>query len=108
MKVVITSQGNTPESIMDRHFGRCAYFVFYDTDSDSTEFVPNANKDNLDGVGLESARFVAAKGAKTVISGDFGEKVKPLFDQLQIQLIMIPDSKKTISQIIKVLKRWSF
>jgi predicted Fe-Mo cluster-binding NifX family protein len=31
MKVAITSTGNSPESTLDSRFGRCSYFVIYDT-----------------------------------------------------------------------------
>ena len=32
MKIGISSTGNTMSSLLDARFGRCAYFVVYDTD----------------------------------------------------------------------------
>jgi hypothetical protein len=40
---------------------------------------------------------------KKVISGEFGAKVKSLFDQLKIQLIVLPDQEKSINNIIDLL-----
>ena len=103
MKVAITSTGNSPDSKLDSRFGRCSYFVVFDTESQSTEFIPNPNMENIEGAGPASAQLVASKGAKKVISGEFGAKVKSLFDSLQIQLIVLNDADKKISEIIELL-----
>jgi predicted Fe-Mo cluster-binding NifX family protein len=103
MKIAITSTGNSPESKLDSRFGRCAYFVIYDTESGSTEFIPNQNKENVEGAGPASVQLVASRGVKKVVSGEFGVKVKSIFDSLQIQLVVLNDSEKTISEIIKLL-----
>jgi len=104
MKIAITSTGNSPESKIDSRFGRCAYFVIYDTESGSTEFIPNQNKENVEGAGPASVQLVASRGVKKVVSGEFGAKVKSIFDSLQIQLVVLNDSEKTISDIIKLLE----
>lgn len=103
MKVAITSTGNVLTAKLDSRFGRCTYFVVYDTETRSAEFIPNPNKDQIEGAGQASVQLVASKGAKKVISGEFGAKVKSLFDQLQIQLIVLPDQEKSINNIIDLL-----
>lgn len=103
MKIAITSTGNTPDSKLDSLFGRCSYFVFYDTESHSTEFVPNPNKEKIEGAGPASVQLIASKGAVKVISGEFGAKVKSLFDSLKIQLIVLKDPEKHVSEIINLL-----
>ncbi len=103
MKIAITSTGNTLESKVDRRFGRCSYFVIYDTETQAIEFFPNPNKNQIEGAGPASVQVVASKGAKKVISGEFGTKIKPIFDQLQIQLIALPQENKSIKDIIDLL-----
>lgn len=105
MKVAISATGNRMESKVDSRFGRCSYFVFYDTDSESVEFLPNVNKESVEGAGPASVQTVASRGVQKVVSGEFGAKVKAIFDQLQIQLIMVPDSNHTVAQIIEMLKK---
>lgn len=105
MKVAITSTGNGPDSIVDSRFGRCAYFVIYDTENGSTEYIPNPNKTNIEGAGPASVELIASKGVKKVVSGEFGAKVKSVFDQLQIQLVMLNDHNKSISEIISLLNK---
>jgi predicted Fe-Mo cluster-binding NifX family protein len=103
MKVAITSTGNSPESKLDSRFGRCSYFVIYDTENHATEYIPNPNKENVECVGPASVQLIASKGAEKVVSGEFGAKVKSLFDSLQIQLVVLNDPEKKISEIIKLL-----
>jgi predicted Fe-Mo cluster-binding NifX family protein len=103
MKIAITSTGNSMTSKLDSRFGRCAYFVIYDNDSKGVEILPNPNKDALEGAGPASVQLVASKGAKKVVSGEFGAKVKNLTDSLQIQLIMMNDADKTVQEIIDLL-----
>lgn len=105
MKVAITSTGNSLESKLDSRFGRCSFFVFYDTESESVEFLPNPNKESVEGAGPASVQTVASRGAQKVVSGEFGAKVKAIFDQLQIQLVMVSDTNSTIAQIIEMLKK---
>ncbi len=103
MKIAITSQGNTPDSLLDRRFGRCSTFVIFDTESGSTEYIPNHNKDADDGAGPAAVQLIAGRGVSKVVSGDFGIKIKPLLDSLKIQMIVIKDGEKRIQDIIEML-----
>ena len=103
MKIAITSTGNNPEAKLDSRFGRCSYFAVFDTESLSTEFIPNPNKENVEGAGPASVQLVASRGVKKVVSGEFGAKVKSIFDSLQIQLVVMNDTEKKVSEIIELL-----
>ncbi len=104
MKVAITSVENKEESKMDPRFGRCGFFAVFDTDSKDLDFFENPNKDASGGAGPASAQFIVSKGAQMVISGDFGGKVKDLFDQLNVTMVIKEGSEQTVSQIISNLK----
>lgn len=105
MKVAITSTGNSLESLVDSRFGRCSYFVVYDSETGSIEFIPNANKENVEGAGPASAQLIATRGVAKVVSGEFGAKVKSLFDSLKIQLIVLNNPDRKVSEIIDLLNR---
>jgi predicted Fe-Mo cluster-binding NifX family protein len=105
MKIAITSTGNTLDSLIDSRFGRCSYFVIYDSETKSTEFIPNSNKESIEGAGPASAQLVATKGVTKVVSGEFGAKVKSLFDTLQIELVILNKADKSIKEIIELLER---
>ncbi len=103
MRVAITSTGNTLESTLDQRFGRCAYFVIYDTETKALEFLPNPNRENEKEIGPAAVHLVAYRKATKIISGEFGIKIKPLLDSLKIQMIVLKDPKKKIGQIIEML-----
>lgn len=103
MKVAITSTGNSTDSKLDQRFGRCAYFVIYDTETKGMEIVPNPNKDALNGAGPASVQLVASKGVKKIVSGEFGNKIKSLLDSLRIQMIVYKEPEKSIQEVIDML-----
>jgi predicted Fe-Mo cluster-binding NifX family protein len=49
MIVAITSTGNLPDSKIDQRFGRCEYFVIYNTETKGMEIIPNPYKDAEEG-----------------------------------------------------------
>jgi len=105
MKVAITSSGNSLESVLDQRFGRCAYFVFYDTDTKGVEILPNPNRDVEEGAGPASVQLVASRDVKKIISGEFGIKIKSLLDSLKIQMIVYKEPEKSIQSIINMLNK---
>ncbi len=102
MKIAITSTGNTLESQLDERFGRAAWFVIYDTENKSTEFIPNPNKEVEQGAGPASVEIVASRNVKKIVSGEFGAKIKPMLDSLKIQMVIVKENK-TINEIINML-----
>lgn len=106
MKIAITGTGNTLESNLDQRFGRCAYFVIYDTDTKGLEYIPNPNKDLQEGAGPASVQTVAARNVEKIISGEFGAKIKPLLDSMKIQMIIIKNPGKKIIDIIGMINNW--
>lgn len=73
MKIAITSEGETLESAVDPRFGRGAYFLL--VDSESEEFRVVNNEQNLaaaQGAGIQAAETVARSGAKALLTGHCG------------------------------------
>lgn len=103
MKVAITSTGISLESAIDPRFGRCAYFVIYDTETKAIEFIPNQNKEKEEGVGPLAVELVASRNVNKIISGEFGIKIKSMLDSLKIQMIVLRDPEKQIKEIIEML-----
>ncbi len=105
MKVAITSTGNNLESKLDQRFGRCSFFIIYDSETKGMEFIPNPNRNAEEGAGPASVQLVALRNVKTIISGEFGIKIKSLLDSLKIQMIVLKEPEKTIREIINMLNR---
>jgi predicted Fe-Mo cluster-binding NifX family protein len=74
-KVVVTSTGETVESPLDSHFGRCRYLLVCDPASGQIEkTIANANAAVPGGAGVSTAQMVADLGIKTIITGNIGPK----------------------------------
>ena len=72
MKIAVSSTGKDLDSQVDPRFGRSAYFVIVETDDMSFEAFDNENIALGGGAGIQSAQFVASKGAEAVITGNCG------------------------------------
>jgi predicted Fe-Mo cluster-binding NifX family protein len=105
MKIAITSTGNNLESKLDQRFGRCSFFVIYDTETGGMEYIPNPNKEAQEGAGPASVQVVASRDVKKIISGEFGIKIKSLLDSLKIQMIVLKEPEKSINEIIEMLNK---
>jgi predicted Fe-Mo cluster-binding NifX family protein len=74
MKVAISSTDNTLDASLDPRFGRCAYFIFVDSETGEFEAIANPAASQSGGAGIQAATTVVEKGAQVVISGSFGPK----------------------------------
>jgi len=72
MKIAITSEGKNLDSKLDTRFGRCAYFIIFDLDTNSWEAIENTNVQLTGGAGIQSAQSVIAKGVHAVVTGKIG------------------------------------
>ncbi len=72
MKICISSLGTNLDSSVDPRFGRCPYFIIYNTENDTFEYFENGSRNAMGGAGIQAAQFVVEKGADAVISGNIG------------------------------------
>ncbi len=103
MKVAIASNGDTLDAKIDLSFARCAWFIVYDTESGTMEFIPNPNKDAEEHAGNAAVELISSRGVSMIVSGEFGMKIKSMLDSIHIQMVVIKDSTKRISDIIDLL-----
>lgn len=103
MKIAISSTGNSLDSTIDHRFGRCTYFVLYDTEDKTIEFIPNPNKNAEEKAGSACVQLMASKAISKIISGEFGLKIKSNLDSLKIQMIILNEPETKIKDIIDIL-----
>lgn len=72
MKVAVSSTGTNLDSAIDPRFGRCAYFLIVETDDMGFEVFNNESISLGGGAGIQSAQFLASKGAAAVLTGNCG------------------------------------
>lgn len=88
MKVAVTSEGTDLNATIDPRFGRCAYFLFVDTDTMEFEAVENPNIDTSGGAGIQSAQLVANKGAQALLTGSCGPNAFQTLQAAGVQVIV--------------------
>ena len=103
MIIAITSTGDSLDNSLDTHFGRCAYFMFYDTESKEYEFCPNEHKDADEKAGSAAMHLIKSRGVEKAVSGVFGMKIKSLMNDAAIQMITF-QKKIKVKDIIKLLE----
>ncbi len=60
--------------------------MIYDQNKTPLKSLPNSNTESIEELDWFCA-IVASRGLPTVVSGEFGAKVKSIIDSLQIQLV---------------------
>ncbi|MDR2123020.1 MAG: DUF134 domain-containing protein [Flavobacteriaceae bacterium] len=102
-KIAITSIGNTMDSYLDKHFGRCSYFVIWDTKNQKVDFLKNPYKNLDEKTGFLAAELMESHRIEKIISGDFGLKVKPLLTNAGIQMVIMRDKEIKIQDILQLV-----
>ncbi len=70
MKIIIASKGKQTSDLIDERFGRCSFFIVYDTTTGESEAFENVFTQG-GGAGTRTAQFAAEK-ADAIIGINFG------------------------------------
>jgi predicted Fe-Mo cluster-binding NifX family protein len=72
MKICITSTGTDLDAPVDLRFGRCAFFLFVDTDNGKSKAVENPGVSASSGAGIQAGQLIASEGAEVLLTGNIG------------------------------------
>ncbi|MFP4381995.1 MAG: NifB/NifX family molybdenum-iron cluster-binding protein [Candidatus Sumerlaeia bacterium] len=87
MKIAFSTAGEDLDAAVDSRFGRCARFLIYDTEADTSELIDNVqNLNAVQGAGVQAAQNVARTGAKAVVTGHCGPKAFRVLGQAGIEI----------------------
>ena len=103
MKIAVSSSGKDLDSQVDQRFGRCANFVIVETDDMSFEAFDNENIALGGGAGIQSAQFVASKGAEAVITGNCGPNAAQTLSASRVEIFV--GQSGTVREVIEKYKR---
>ena len=85
MKIAISSSGRDLTAQLDPRFGRCRFFLMIELDDMSIEVFDNENAAS-GGAGIQSAQFIAASGAKALITGFCGPNAMQTLSAAGVQV----------------------
>ena len=88
MKIVVSASNPELSSPVDPRFGRCAYFLFVDSETMKFEAVENPNISSTSGAGIQSAQFVSNKEANVLLTGSCGPNAFQTLQAAGVEVIV--------------------
>jgi predicted Fe-Mo cluster-binding NifX family protein len=73
-------------SLLSDGFGRSKYFMLYDSNVRSAEFIPNSFSFELGGAGIQAARILIEKNIDVLITGNIGMNPLRVFSSSDIDV----------------------
>jgi predicted Fe-Mo cluster-binding NifX family protein len=99
MKIAVTATGPSLEAALDPRFGRCPCFVLIETGDMTFETVGNENSALGGGAGIQSARLMAQKGVKAVLTGNCGPNAHQTLSAAGIDVVV--GCSGTVSEVVR-------
>lgn len=88
MKIIVSSQGEKLDSLVDPRFGRAAQFIHYDMQDSSYAVISNAQSlEAAQGAGIKAAETISRLGAQVLITGHCGPKALETLKAAAIDVI---------------------
>ena len=85
MKIAVATTGQEKTSTISQQGGRSPFFLFFDQNGNFLGAVKNPSRDLSRGAGQSAASLIAKKGAKLIIAGNIGHKMKQALRAYQIE-----------------------
>ncbi|MEA3240072.1 MAG: NifB/NifX family molybdenum-iron cluster-binding protein [Pseudomonadota bacterium] len=105
MKIAVSSSGSTMDAQVDPRFGRCQYFIIYDSDSGSSEALANEFQGAGGGAGTQAAQMVASKGVNFMLTGNCGPNAFAVLQDAGVQVVT--GASGTVGEAVKNFEQGS-
>lgn len=95
----ISSSGKTEKSMLDLRFGKCENVVIFNASDKSFSILENPYK-NAEKSGVKLVKFLKDQGVTTIITGEVGPTVSTILEKEKFQLVLLPEEKIKIEEIM--------
>lgn len=88
-KIIVTSDGESMESMVDQRFGRCKYFIFVEIENGkirSSKAIENEGAIQGHGAGVKAAEQAGELEVNAVLTGNLGPNATQILDKLNIKV----------------------
>lgn len=89
MRIVVTSLGDSIESMVNPRFGRCQYFIVVDVENKEikhVESVKNGGAAQAHGAGIMAGQLVGNLKPDKIITGNLGPNASRVLQQLDVEI----------------------
>jgi predicted Fe-Mo cluster-binding NifX family protein len=101
MRALFTAFGNDISAPIDPRFGRCRYFIIWDSATGELTAFANENASSS-GAGISSAQFAIDHNVQTVVTGEVGPHAQQVLHSARIAVHSTSES--TVSEALKTLQ----
>ncbi|WMJ87969.1 NifB/NifX family molybdenum-iron cluster-binding protein [Anaerocolumna sp. MB42-C2] len=85
MKIAVSAIGKEKESLLDRRFGRCEYFLIFDMETGNIKAIGNDGLSSGGGAGIAAASQIIEENISAVITGNLGPNAFELMEKAGIK-----------------------
>lgn len=85
MKIAISTNGITKESLLDPRFGRCNYFQIYDTETKEFSVIENKGFTAAGGAGIAASNQIVDEKVQVIITGSLGPNAFDIISESNIK-----------------------
>lgn len=86
MKILFSSSGKDLDSNLDLRFGRCPYFLIYNTENEEVKVLENAGQNASGGAGIAAAQQVVDENVDVVITSNVGPNAFNLLQESSVEV----------------------
>jgi predicted Fe-Mo cluster-binding NifX family protein len=72
MRIAVCAQSKGKDAPVDPRFGRCAYYVVFDTETNEVNSMQNPAQAAGGGAGIQAAEFLQSNNVDVVLAGNIG------------------------------------
>lgn len=106
MKIAISSLGRDLDSEVDPRFGRAAYILIVDTESNGVEALDNSENINaFKGAGIQAAATLSKMGAQVLLTGYCGPNAYKTLQAADIKVVN--DVSGKVKDAVDAFKEWN-
>jgi predicted Fe-Mo cluster-binding NifX family protein len=85
MIIAVSATGESKESQLDKRFGRCEYFLLYNTETKEYKAINNNGLSAGGGAGIAAASQVIDENVSVIITGNLGPNAFELLEKAGIK-----------------------
>lgn len=104
MKIVLTASAAELDAAIDQRFGRAAYLMVVETDTNDWQAFANPGLNASGGAGVKVAQYIANLGVQAAVSGEFGPNAFEALEAAGIAMYLYSDCLTT-QQALERFKR---
>lgn len=95
----ITSTGKTEKSFLDLRFGKCQYYVIFDSEQNQYSISENQFlKEEQSGIKL--VEHLKKQGVTSIVTGEVGPMVSTLLEKEKIQLVLLSEERIKVDEVM--------